>query len=271
MGYGAEPRNQKDRAKAVGHSCTPIVKLPFMEPCTLTLDLRSYSSEVESHQHDYHQLVLPVAGRMDMSVGSREGGAGIEQIAVIPAGEEHGFAAAGDNAFVVADVPVALAPELARLPAFIQLDPVLSQYVSFLHQHLLQDGKRSSERQMLLLLIQLLHERFGDSVQLDRRIKIAKTYLEEHFHEAVSLSRLAAVANLSERQLSELFRRQLGMTPRQYLTEKRMQQAWTLLEAGELSVQQVADKVGYTSLAAFSDRFRKHFGRSPRYFRQIGK
>lgn len=206
-----------------------------------------------------------------MSVGSRDGNAGAEQIAVIPAGEKHGFAADGENCFVVADVPVVLAPELARLPTFIQLDPALSQYVSFLHQHLLQDGKSSSERQMLLLLIQLLHEQFGDSVQLDRRIKIARTYLDEHFHEAVSLAQLAVVANLSERQLSELFRRQLGMTPRQYLTEKRMQQAWSLLELGEFSVQQVADKVGYTNLAAFSDRFRKHFGRSPRYFRQIGK
>lgn len=242
-----------------------------MEPINLTLDLRSYSSEIESHQHDYHQLVLPVAGRMDMSVGSQDGNAGAEQIAVIPAGEEHGFATDGENCFVVADVPVALAPELARLPAFIQLDPALSQYVSFLHQHLLQDGKSSNERQMLLLLIQLLHERFGDSVQLDRRIKTARAYLDENFHKAVSLSQLSAVANLSERQLSELFRRQLGITPRQYLTEKRMQQAWSLLEQGEFSVQQVADKVGYTNLAAFSDRFRKHFGRSPRYFRQIGK
>lgn len=248
-----------------------IVRLYVMEPINLTLDLRSYSAEVETHQHDYHQLVLPVAGQLDMNVGSKDGGACPEQIAIVPAGEEHGFSASGDNCFVVADVPVALAPELARLPAFIRLDPALAQYVSFLHQQLLQDGKSSSERQMLLLLIQLLHERFGDSIQLDRRIKVARAHLDERFHEPVSLAQLAAVANLSERQLSELFRRQLGMTPRQYLTEKRMQRAWALLEAGELGVQQIADKVGYSNLAAFSDRFRKHFGRSPRYFRQIGK
>jgi AraC-like DNA-binding protein len=50
-----------------------------------------------------------------------------------------------------------------------------------------------------------------------------------------------------------------------------MQRAWQLLKVGELNVQQVADRVGYSNLAAFSDRFRKHFGQSPRYFRPIAK
>jgi AraC-like DNA-binding protein len=161
---------------------------------------------------------------------------------------------------------------LERLPAFIPLDTTLAHYVCFLHQQLLQGvGSRSSERQMLLLLIQLLQERFGESLRLDRRVDAARAYLDQHFHQTVSLSQLARVANLSPRHLSDLFRRQLGMTPLQYLTEKRMQRAWQLLEVGELNVQQVADRVGYSNLAAFSDRFRKHFGQSPRYFRQIAK
>ncbi len=243
-----------------------------MEHSNLTLDLRSYSNEAHAHQHDFHQLVLPVDGQLSMRVGEREGNVSSQQVAVIAAGEDHGFAASDNNCFVVADVPAALAPELERLPAFIPLDTTLAQYVTFLHQQLLQGvGSRSSERQMLLLLIQLLQERFGDSLRLDRRIDTARSYLDQYFHQTVSLAKLAGIANLSPRQLSELFRRQLGMTPQQYLTEKRMQQAWQWLEAGELSVQQVADRVGYRSLSAFSDRFRKHFGHSPRYFRQIDK
>jgi transcriptional regulator GlxA family with amidase domain len=124
---------------------------------------------------------------------------------------------------------------------------------------------------MLLLLIQLLQERFGDSLRLDRRVEVARAYLDRYFQQKISLAQLASIASLSPRQLGELFRGQLGMTPQQYLTEKRMQHAWQLLEAGHLSVQRVAERVGYTSLAAFSDRFRKHFGYSPRHYRQIDK
>ncbi|HAC30656.1 MAG TPA: AraC family transcriptional regulator, partial [Marinobacter hydrocarbonoclasticus] len=38
-----------------------------------------------------------------------------------------------------------------------------------------------------------------------------------------------------------------------------------------LSVQRVADAVGYSSLSAFSDRFRAHFGKAPSHFRRISK
>lgn len=243
-----------------------------MEHSNLTLELRSYSSETHTHHHDHHQLVLPVAGELTMNVGNQEGAVSSQQIAVVAAGQKHGFAASEQNCFVVADIPAALAPELERLPAFIMLDTALAHYVIFLHQQLKRStARQSSERQMLLLLIQLLHERFGDVMRLDRRIEAARAYLDQYFHQTVSLAQLSVIANLSSRQLSELFHRQLGMTPQQYLTEKRMQQAWQLLEVGELSVQQVADRVGYGSLAGFSHRFRKHFDRPPSYFRKIDK
>ena len=243
-----------------------------MKNQSLTLELRSYSSETHTHNHDHHQLVLPVTGELSMNVGYQEGEVCSQQVAVIAAGLEHGFSASQKNSFVVADVPAALSPELERLPAFITLDPALTQYVSFLY-HQLKEGptSQSGERQMLLLLIQLLQERFGDELRLDRRIEAARTYLDQYFYQPVSLAQLSVIANLSPRQLSELFRRELGMTPQQYLIEKRMQKAWQLLESSALSIQQIADRVGYSSLASFSDRFSKHFGHPPSYFRKIDK
>ncbi|WP_299179526.1 helix-turn-helix domain-containing protein [uncultured Neptuniibacter sp.] len=207
-----------------------------------------------------------------MNVDKQEGLVCSQQVAVVAAGQEHGFSANDKNIFIVADVPEALAPDLERLPAFISIDPALTQYVFFLHQQLITDScSQTSERQMLLLLIQLLQERYGEELRLDRRIEATRTYLDQHYCKPVSLAQLSIIANLSSRQLSELFKRQLGMTPQQYLTEKRMQKAWQLLESSALSVQQIADQVGYQNLASFSDRFRKHFGHSPSYFRKIGK
>ena len=98
-----------------------------------------------------------------------------------------------------------------------------------------------------------------------------RNYLDQNYQRQISQSQLAAIASLSVRQLNEIFRRDLGMTPQQYLVEKRMQQAWQLLTQGNLQVQQIAEQVGYASLAAFSDRFRRHFGHSPRHFRRINE
>ncbi len=243
-----------------------------MDNTDLTLEIRSYDDEARKHHHDHHQLVLPMAGKLSLTIHHREGEVNADQAAVIPAGYDHGFAADQPNRFLVADVPAALAPALDRLPLFLPLDPTLGQYIAFLNQQLTQGiGGRHTERQMLLLLIQLLQERHGATPGLDRRIALARTYLDEHFEQSVSLTGLASVARLSVRQLSELFRKQVGMTPQQYLLERRMQQAWHLLETSSLSIQAIAERVGYASLAAFSDRFRKHFGHSPRYFRQYDK
>ena len=243
-----------------------------MPEANLVLDLRSYSDETQEHHHDYHQLVLPIEGNMAISIDGREGEVSASELALVGAGKNHRFSGSDRNRFIVADVPSALAPELERLPSFIHLDPALAQYVSFLHQQLLaQELVPASERQMLLLLIQLLKERFGDRLRLDRRIEAVRDYLDHHFQKPLTQAQLAAVANLGPRQLGELFRRDLGMTPHQYLIEKRMQHAWQLLARGDLQVQQVAERVGYSNLAAFSDRFRRHFGRSPAYFRRGGK
>lgn len=239
-----------------------------MPTTTPLLDLRSYASEVHSHQHDYHQLVLPLAGQLDMSVEQESGAVAANQLAVIAAGKSHAFASSTPNRFLVADLPAALAPDLERLPAYIHLDPALQHYAQFLAAQRQQSERTpGTERQMLVLLVQLLQERFGAALQIDRRVETARRYLDQQFHTQVSLTQLAGIAHLSSRQLNELFRRQLGVSPRQYLTEKRMQHALYLLEHSDLSVQQIADRVGYSNLSAFSDRFRNHFGRSPRHYR----
>lgn len=236
------------------------------------LDIRSYGEQGQTHHHDHHQLVLPLAGKLVLQVDTVGGEVAGTQAAIIAAGRDHGFASPADNRFLVADVPQGLAPALDRLPCFVQLDPSLLQYVAFLQQELVRSPASAvSQRQMLLLLIQLLQERHGGLQSMDRRVSTAKAYLDEHFQHKLTLETLAGVAHLSVRQLNELFRRQIGITPHHYLTEVRMQQAWQLLEGTDLSVQAVAERVGYGSLAAFSDRFHQHFGHPPSHFRRTGK
>ncbi|BBF87482.1 transcriptional regulator, AraC family [Aquitalea magnusonii] len=238
----------------------------------LLLELRSYQQESHQHQHDYHQLVLPAHGCLELDVEGRGGLVQAGQLAVIAAGNSHGFAAPGDNAFVVANVPASLAPQLASLPAFLPLDASLLAYVEFLRAELSRPAAAEhSRRQMLLLLTQLLAERAGADNKLDRRVAAARAVLDVRFAEDISLAQLAAAAHLSVRQLSELFRRQLGMSPGQYQLEQRMQHGWLLLEQGGLPVQQVAEQCGYASLSAFSDRFRRHFGIAPSHFRHPAK
>lgn len=247
-----------------------------MHSASPSLALRSYSQEVASHSHDYHQLVLPVDGELCLSVEHSEGAVTAQQAAIIPAGADHGFYAPVANRFLVADVPTEMAPLLERLPVFVQLDAALSHYIQFLFQQLHGLDNRAAgsiEQQMLGLLLQLLQQRYQPGIQRkqDRRIELLQAYLDAYIDRPVTLPQMANVVHLSVRQLNALFQQQLGMSPQQYLLQLRMQRARQLLETTTLQVQAVADQVGYTNLAAFSDRFRRHFGQSPRYYRQSTK
>ena len=237
----------------------------------LQLTLRSYLQNTQVHEHEFHQLVLPVQGMLEMDVGRKSGVVDNQHAAVIAAGLEHTYAGSQENRFIVADIPSGLAPRFEVLPAFIELDGTVVHYIRFLHEELTrQKGgvNQLLQRQMLLLLVQLLDERFGSQKVTDRRVEMARGFLEKHFAESVTMSSLANVANLSERHLRELFQSSYGMSPSQYLLELRMQTAWSLLKTTEQSVQRISEKVGYQNISAFSDRFRKHFGSSPQQFRR---
>jgi AraC-like DNA-binding protein len=54
----------------------------------------------------------------------------------------------------------------------------------------------------------------------------------------------------------------------EYLAVWRMQKAARLLAQAELSVREVARRVGYVSESAFSRNFREQFGASPGRFRR---
>ena len=120
----------------------------------------------------------------------------LDRVDGLAAGQDHDFEARDDNRFVVADVPDGLAPMLDRLPCFVQLDAGLEHYVQFLHAQL-QQGEEGSQtqHQMLLLLIQLLHERFGDRLRLDRRVDLAKRFIDEHYHQKITVNQLATIAH----------------------------------------------------------------------------
>src|SRR3990172_2889761 len=54
-----------------------------------TVHVRSYAPHAETHAHDFHQMVLPVAGCLDLEVGDRGGRVMGAIGALVPSGERH--------------------------------------------------------------------------------------------------------------------------------------------------------------------------------------
>lgn len=78
-----------------------------------------------------------------------------------------------------------------------------------------------------------------------------------------TVAELASASSVSRSLLDERFRRVLGRSPIRYLTDWRMHQAKSLLASTDLNVAQVARRVGYDSVEAFSRAFKRSHGRPP--------
>ncbi|WP_189523488.1 helix-turn-helix transcriptional regulator [Nostoc sp. PA-18-2419] len=95
------------------------------------------------------------------------------------------------------------------------------------------------------------------------RIHLARNILLRNLDNPPSLIELAKQAGINERKLKEGFRFCFGTTVFGYLHNYRMEQARSLLVAGQLSVKQVARIIGYASPTSFHAAFRKKFGINP--------
>jgi AraC family transcriptional regulator, transcriptional activator of pobA len=100
---------------------------------------------------------------------------------------------------------------------------------------------------------------------LSRRFKSA---LEKNFSAINQTTDYASLLKVTERALNEATRQAFGYTAAQLIRERVMLEAKRLLLHSEISVAEIADRLGFEDPAYFSRCFKKHTSRSPIEFRQ---
>lgn len=93
-------------------------------------------------------------------------------------------------------------------------------------------------------------------------------FCEAHFAEPLSVPQLAARLFLSPGRFSEIFKKEMGTPPGDYLRRLRLNKAQELLRAGELSITQIAFDCGFNDAAQFSRAFHATFALTPSDYRK---
>jgi len=86
--------------------------------------------------------------------------------------------------------------------------------------------------------------------------------------EDISLDDLAAEARLSPFHFARMFKQSVGVPPRAYLTQLRIERACELLASTDLPVTEIAQEVGYSSNQVLARVFAKHHRMSPTEYRR---
>lgn len=95
-----------------------------------------------------------------------------------------------------------------------------------------------------------------------------QTYIGQHLAEPITLAELARQVNLSPTHFARVFKQQVGISPINYVIQKRMMQASSLLTETNQPHKQIAAAVGYEDPFYFSRLFKKIVGVSPATYRQ---
>lgn len=115
---------------------------------------------------------------------------------------------------------------------------------------------------LLLRVAQPLHTHRSNP-----HLEVAAAFIEKNIGQRFTISDLARHADISHNQLIRYFRQELGMTPIQYVRERRAEIARTLLTTTSKSVKHIANEVGVPDLHQFNRLIRDCLGMSPRQVR----
>lgn len=114
-----------------------------------------------------------------------------------------------------------------------------------------------------LLLAELADE---DAAQRSGLAEYICGWLDTHFRERLSVQEIAGHFNCSRTFLFDTFRKNVGLSPMDYIQRKRVEEARNLLSKPGSSVTDVAFSVGFSSSQYFAKVFRKYTGKAPGEF-----
>lgn len=110
-----------------------------------------------------------------------------------------------------------------------------------------------------------LYEHFSQRQTLTENII---KYLNENISKAVNLEEVSKRFSYSLSSIKRIFKEETGSSVISYLNNLRMQKAKELLRDEQLSIGDIALKVGFANTYYFSNAFKKKWGRSPSKFRK---
>ena len=249
-------------------------------------DVFSLPCEADTHDHDYHQLVVVVDGSTDFDIEGKSQQLQTGGGCILPSSDSHAFAGLGENRIMVVNLPIppqkAITDEeyeiISRLfdqAAYFQLNPRLQVLASALSGELQQypDDQILARACGNTLLSAIRHQlNSNKDVRLrGNHLDISKLdqFIELNLSRRVHINQLANFCFLSVSQFHERFKERTGITPHQYLMRKRLERAKKLLSEGVPPIQ-AAEMCGFSSQSAMTNIFSQTLGITPlRYQKQF--
>lgn len=117
----------------------------------------------------------------------------------------------------------------------------------------------------------LLYESNESSLRKENRsefIENALNYIQAHIQEPLSVKEVADFVGVSFYYFSRTFKKEIGISPSSYISQRKLSTAKRMLRTTSLSINEIAEHLSYASSASFINAFKAFNGVSPYQFRK---
>ena len=94
-----------------------------------------------------------------------------------------------------------------------------------------------------------------------------KNYIDSHYSENITLDILSNLSYVNKFHLVHLFTKQMGISPINYLINRRIEESKNLLTTTNYTIRDISTIVGFSNSSYFSQMFKKFTGYSPRMYK----
>lgn len=126
-----------------------------------------------------------------------------------------------------------------------------------------------------LLLLSILRSSGGQKKRLktpmalrneNQLVSRTLQYVADHVYDKLSVETVAKEVGVSASHLTALFRRQMSISPGEYIRRVKLEESKTLIREGRMNFSQIAAALNYSTIHHFSRQFKDNFGMSPSEF-----
>ena len=88
-------------------------------------------------------------------------------------------------------------------------------------------------------------------------------YINYNYHQPLTVAQICQNFSISRSFLQQLFNKNLGVAPKQYIASVKLKKAKILIKENKYTISEISEKLGFTSIHYFSRAFKKEFNISP--------
>lgn len=247
--------------------------------------LRNHPSKVDSptpsdtvafHTHKCYELIYYYAGKGYCYIDNTKFEYGKNDCLIVPPNTRHNDVNLTNTKVFCLGFSINHAEPCLQAAKYADEDKKIMHYLNMISDEFSHkendyvDAVQNLIKNVIILLNRTTAENAGYQTHTDELEK-AVEYINNHFTQNIQPKEFESITNYSYDRFRHIFKHAIGISPKQYIINKRLEYAKELLAVSDLSVTEIAYKCGFASSALFTTQFKNRTDLTPKQYRkQLG-